>query len=347
MYLIIFFILSILCFVDWTKSPNKIILILLTIFFIIIVGFRGDDVDNDYMQYYNSIKYPKSSGIAEVSFKYISNFLYSIFNTTTIVFLFYAVLGMSLKVYNIKKYTNYFWLSFLIYFCTFFILQEMNAIRAGVACGFMLLSINYWGKKDYIATLLLLLISGFFHYSFLILIPLIFLVQNNKKYLVYYILLIPIAYILYYSIDFSIIATFFSFTYAKEKLSGYDDEINMTNVLSTVFFIKIFLIFILYFYRKILEKKNENFYLFLKLYCIGIFIVIALAKYPAASMRFMDLFIIVELFLIPLICYLFPKKLRFIPITLIVIYSYFYFYLYIDLAKYIKDYYFIFEAKWI
>lgn len=346
MYLFIFFILCILSIVS-RKTPSKHGLRILAIVFIIIVGFRGDDVDNDYIMYYYSIVFPLKSGIAEISYKWIAEFFYNFFGSTILVFLFYAILGVGLKVYCIKKYTTYFWLSFLIYFATFFILQEMNAMRAGVACGFMLLSVQYWAERKYKMTLFLLAVATFFHYSFIVLIPLSLVIKNTSKGLIYYVVLIPLAYLVYYQVDLSQIVTFFTFSYAQDKFKAYSDEANMTNVFSTVFIVKILLVIFLYIYRKKLQNVYPYFYLFLKLYCIGIFVVIALAKFPAASMRFLDLFIVAEIFLVPLIYFLFPPKLKWIPLFLIFLFSYFYFYLYVDLAKYIRDYYLIFYPKWI
>lgn len=347
MYLLIFIFIAICSLLFGNKKPNNLILIAITIFFIFIVGFRGDDVDNDYMMYVDSIKYLQSSGIAEISFKWIALFFYNNFDSIISVFVFYALIGVSLKIYNIQKYSNHFWLSILIYFSTFFILQEMNAIRAGVACGFMMLSLEHWARKDSLKTLMFLGFASFFHYSFFIMIPFALFLTNSEKWVTYYILLIPLAYILYYTLDLTLIGSIFSIQYAQEKFNAYNDESNSTNVFSTVFVIKILLIILLYFFREKNEKINRYFYLFLKLYCVGLFLVITLAKFPAASMRFLDLFVIVELFLIPLLYYWFLPKFRWIPTILIIFYCYFYLYLYVDLAEYIRYYYLIFDAKWI
>ncbi|WP_265129715.1 EpsG family protein [Chryseobacterium oranimense] len=342
-YTIIFIILCVIAFFAGDKKPGKFVIAILFIFFAFFVGFRGDDVDNDYLLYFKSITIKNYSRIAEFSFKLIADFFYNNFGSTVLFFLFYAVLGVWLKLVGMKKYSNYFWLSMVIYFSTFFILQEMNAIRAGVACGFMLLALSPWQQDDKMKTFMFLLIAVFFHYSFVVLLPLIFFVKNDDKKIFIFVSLIPLAYLLYFIIDIKNIFAVLNVTYVQEKSTAYDYNETETKVLSTVFIIKIIFIALSYIFRKKLADNNEGFYLYLKLYCIGLFMVVVLAKLPAASMRFLDIFIIVELFLLPIFVKLFRKEFRWIPKLLIIAYSSFYLYLYMDSAKYVRDYFFIFD----
>lgn len=338
MYLFIFIILSVLSLIFKEKKISNTSLFLLIFTFTAFVGLRGDDVDNDYKNYQFAIEI-NNTGIAEITFKSISHFLYKIFHSSVIVFVLYAILGVGLKFIAFKKYSNYFWLTILIYFSTFFILQEMNAIRAGAASGFVLLGLKPWSEGKKKAALLLIIIAGLFHYSFFVLLPFLFIISNNNKHnnILIYIGLIPIAYILYPFLDIGIVSPYINNPYILGKMSGYLNSFESTDVFSTVFLIKILFILLLYFFRKKLDSY-PYFYLFLKLYCIGIFFVVIFANFPAASMRFMDIFIIVELFLIPLFCNLFPSKFKFIPILLIILYSYFYFYLYVNVGEYIRPY---------
>lgn len=340
LYYIIFALISLF---SVRKKPSNLVFFLLFAFFGILIGFRGEDVDNDYVTYLDAIQYSNSSGIQEISFYWISSFFYKYFDSTVLTFVFYGFLGFGLKLFNLKRYANFFWLSFIIYFTTLFILQEMNAMRAGVGAGFMLLSIKAWSDANVKKTILLILVASFFHYSYLILIPLVFIVSNKDKKIIWYVMLIPLAYILYYAIDFTKILMLFKISYVEDKREGYlEGKELITNVYSTVFIIKIIIIGLLYKYRKHLSVHNDYFYIFFKLYCISIFILVATANLPAASMRFLDIFSIGEIFLIPLFLFLFKPKLRWIPRLGIILYAGFYLYLYVDLAKYIRDYYLIF-----
>lgn len=337
MYLVIFILLSITAILLGDKKPTMVILISLILIISAFVGFRGDDVDNDYQSYVNAIE--QQSYISELSFQFISDFFYSVFHSTLLTFLFYALFGVGLKLIAFKRYSNYFWLTLVLYFSTFFVLQEMNAMRAGVASGFMLLSFKPWSEEKRGKALLFLLLAFLFHYSFIIVIPLLLFVSNKEDKVLYYLFLIPIGYLIYLTIDISAFIPF-QITYLADKFNDYISD-ESTNVLSTVFIVKIIFILFLYIFRSELAEKNKYFYLFLKLYCFGIFMVVIFANLPAASMRFMDVFIIVELFLIPMFCNL--TTFERIPAIAIVIYAYFYFYLYVDVAEYIRPYYTIFN----
>lgn len=344
-YYVIFSFVVVIILINAKSKPSRWVLLFVFIFFFSLIGFRGKDVDNDYRSYLESIEFPRSSMIQEISFSGISGFFYTYLNSTVLTFVFYAFLGFGLKLINLKRYANFFWVSFMIYFSSLFILQEMNAMRAGVGAGFMLLSIKDWSEENWKKTIFLILIASFFHYSYIILLPLIGVVSNNDKHLIRYVMLIPLAYIFYYTIDLSEILMLIKISYIQFKSVNYlDSEEQFTNVFSTVFIVKIFIIYFLLLYRNKLCLYQRYFYIFLKLYCIGFFILIITAKLPAASMRFLDIFTIGELFLIPLFILLFKPEFRWFPIIGCILYSLFYLHLYVDVAKYVRDYNIIYSS---
>ena len=345
MFYIIFVFFAILALIVGKRKINNFNFILLLLFTIFIVGFRGDDVDNDYQSYLGEIYSPSGTtdGINEFSFYYIRDFAMNIFASPLVVFIVYAFLGVSLKLFAIRRISNYFWLSILMYFSTFLILQEFNTIRAGVATGFLLLGIPLWGGDKPYRFLPFLCLSIFFHYSFFILIPVFFLVRNNDRYLKVFVFCIPLFYLLYFiaSHYLSDLLSLINIGFIKDKKDAYSDADYSLNPFATIFLFKISLILIFYFFRKYFQEFNKYFYILLKLYIIGVLFVILFADLlPTVAQRFYEIFVIVEILLFPLFM---DTKFKYFVFPIIVAYSFFFLHLYIEIAEYIRNYQLIFD----
>jgi hypothetical protein len=339
MYLILFTLLAFLSLLVPSHKPGKTSLISIILLVSIFVGIRGGNVDNDYQTYLASIK--TGEGIREFSFYWISNFLMETFHNTVSIFLFYSICSISLKFLAFAKLSNFFWPSLLIYFPTFFILQEMNAIRAGLAAGLLLISIPWWSKGKILPAFLLIIVAIFFHYSFIILVPVLLLVRNTKSNLWVYISLVPLAYILS-PLCFKYLGSVIqhiNLIYLSDKMVDYSRDANSQfgNTISLFYLVKILFLGYFYKYRDLIASENPYFYLLFKLYCIGIFLVVVLnASSPLAAMRIYEIFVIVELFLIPTIIFTFSPRI--IPILVIIGYSSSYYYLHIVKSGFLNTY---------
>lgn len=287
--------------------------ICILLIFVFFVGFRGEYVDNDrstYELYMNNMPYGM-----ERSFVLISYLCYDLLHSSLLVFVVYAFLALFLKFYSIKIFSDFFFLSLLIYYSNVMFLDEMNAIRAGVASGFFLLSVSYWKDDKIVGTVFFLFLACFFHYSYLVFLPLIFMIDNTSKYLFYYILLVPFSYLICKFVPFG------NFLYEISRLDYYIDDGQNMNVYSLIYLMKIPVLFFLYFKRKCIICRNSQFYIFMKLYSVGICISVLLSRIlPVVGWRIFTMFFVLDVFIFPMLLYCFRQK--WIAILFILIYSY-------------------------
>lgn len=99
---------------------------ILMICFILIAGLRGN-IDNDHQNYILLYENQDKNIIkVEPTFYLVSNFIKFLFRDIQYLFLFYAIIGVSLKFYAVKRISEFYFFSILIYFSYYFILQEMT-----------------------------------------------------------------------------------------------------------------------------------------------------------------------------------------------------------------------------
>lgn len=293
------------------------------------------DVDNDYFLYKYFFQYIPESFNAfkenfdnlEISIFLIPNFLkFFFYNQSDIVngsFFTFALIAVSLKIYSINKYSDYFLLSFIFYLSSLFYMHEMTTIRAGVAAGILLLSTNDFEKKNTISFLIKMIFAMLFHYSSALIIICYFIIFKLKKIKYYY-------YGLVISICFAItkinILTLLLIDRLVPKVKIYlelQEKINENKV--NVFNFKIlFSLFILLLlgsqYKKLIEIKYFD--ILFKLHILSIIIFFALS--PTAivfSLRSFELLSIVQVLLAPMILHLFPKKFKYIGVCIVLVFS--------------------------
>ena len=176
---------------------KTIVFICLAIVLITIAAFRGEGVDRDYSNYV-SYFHEQDFLFVEPSFVLISIIIHFIVGPYPIfLFIFFAILGVSLKFIAIKQLTELWFLSLVIYISYFFILQDLTQIRAGVATSFLLLCIKPIKERNWKKFLLFSFLAFSFHYSALLIFPLWFLGgKSGRKWLFFS---IPISYLVYFS----------------------------------------------------------------------------------------------------------------------------------------------------
>lgn len=305
---LIFFMVSFLCILPIKKEFIKWPLILVCLILIYFAAYRDQNSVNDYKIYLNFWNYRDIYGTVETSFVVIRDILkyYFYFDYYSMFFVF-AFLGVSTKFYSISKLSPFAFYSVLIYIGHYFILHELTQIRIGVASGFFLIAIYFRIQKRILLTLIFLGAAIFFHYSTALGIIILFL-KNKKSKLYYY--LIPIGYTLYFlntrlNINISI-------PYIQDKLNAYNEIKNLgmgdeINVYNAVFLFRIGLFYFLMFNEERLYKYYNGSGLLIKIYGLSLFMFLFLANIPAFSFRIQEFFGVVEIVLIPLIIYLFPK----------------------------------------
>lgn len=99
---------------------------------------------------------------------YIANLLFS--DAVRGTFVIYAFIAVFLKLKGINRYSDNFILSLILYISFFYILQEFNTIRSGIATGIFLVSYDDIKRKKLSRFLIKILIATLFHYSSIVLL---------------------------------------------------------------------------------------------------------------------------------------------------------------------------------
>lgn len=165
--------------------------IIFFVFLFFIAGFRPLDIDHDSENYARAIQ----SFIITHNYDFIrtepffylivdvSKFLFN--NVVRGVFILYAFLGVSLKLYAIKKNASFPLLSLIVYFCLYFVLHEMTQIRVGVAAAIFLLAIPDIVNRNWKSYLIKTALATSFHYVAIIMLFIYLINSKNNKQLFY------------------------------------------------------------------------------------------------------------------------------------------------------------------
>lgn len=274
------------------------------IILIVMAGIREVGFDHDSKNYeYFFLHYtdPTASMIMEFTYIIICYICHLFTDDIHLLFFIYAILGVGLKLYGIKKLSPMYFLPLLIYISYYYMLHDMTQIRAGVASGFFLISLKAMTEGRKRKAFALMLCALCFHYSSAILFPVLFL--NNKdlttKHRIGLACIIPFVYVLYF-LNFNII-TSIPIPFISNKVDAYElmrdkgimgDEINVFNHLILV---RIFIyLYCLYFYDAI-YKYNKNLPLLLKVMGLSIASFVLFAGLPILSTRISELLGIVDI----------------------------------------------------
>jgi hypothetical protein len=302
-YFLIFLFLAFFCIINirQKKFISWVIIVLLAL----IAGFSGSiskDHDN-YIAAYDQVV----SGIyiTDISFVLITRIIDLLFHNSRFMFLTYAILGVVLKIAGIKRLTELWFYSILVYFSLFYFLHEMTQIRAGVAAAFVLLSIPYIQERNLFKFLICAGIAIFFHFSAFALLPFYFL--KNEKVELWYYFLIPIGYILYFAnANMALVAKIINVDIITLRYSQIKGMIAQPiNIFNVVMISRYLFSAILLWKWKYLKEKNQYAVLLIKFYILSCFLFIALADVPVVAFRVSELIAIVEIIVIPFLIYLF------------------------------------------
>lgn len=309
------FLLSLLLLIFPTRirNINKITSFVIVVVLVLYAGLREGKKFNDYALYvlaWNRLTYADNQ--IEISFIFIRNLLRDNLGLTSIsIFVFYAFFGVVTKAVAIKKISNFFYLSILVYISHFFILHELTQIRAGVAAGLVLLAIIPLYSRNLKLFLILMFIGTLFHYSAVIILPLWFLRANSKVKFLYF--LVPVGFVLYF-VGFNFIQNI-PIPYIQKKLDAYQElsrqgvaGYDTINVFNIVFLVKIALFYFIMMKRDEISRHNKYFYLLLRIEAISLAALPALALIPAIAYRVHEFLGIVEIVLFPLMVYAFRIK---------------------------------------
>ncbi|WP_051220136.1 EpsG family protein [Prevotella sp. AGR2160] len=310
-------IVAVLFLLEDYLGPYKLpIYLVLVLIFILVAGFKDMDSVNDAYNYefiFEHYDDPILAKGVEFSYLWISKIFYHWFHDVRSIFLFYAILGVSLKFIAFRKLSPIIFLPVLFYLSNYYLLHDLTQIRAAVASGFFLFSIYYLDRDKKIA-FLLILCALFFHYSSAALIPLLVLKNSNiegrKRYL--WASIIPIGYILYF-LHLNLLS-FIPIPYLANKIEAYQSLAekgivgNEINVFNLVFLVRILIFYFNLYFLDTIKIFNQRTPLLLKIDAFSLFSFPALATIPAIAFRITELLGIVEILLMSNILYTIKQR---------------------------------------
>ena len=325
----------ILCYLeDYIKRYRFLLYILMGFVMVLIAGLREIGLDPDSENYEYSFQHYYLSSemcMVEPSFTLISAVLNVFTDNVHLLFLVYAFLGVTIKLYAFKKNLQCIFVPLMLYISFYFVLHEMTQIRAGVVSALFLLAVYYIAKKEKRKALLLIIVGSFFHYSSLALLPtLMFGNKNfNRKENIMIALLIPLSYLIYFGGISMLLNT--DIPLIGNKLAIYQQAMEkgkMTvniNVFDPVHLVSVMLFYYTLYFRKTITAFNENYNVVIKIVALGLFLHTSLAFLPVLALRISQLYCIVNIFLFSGIVYTFKQK--WMGITILVLLSIFQMYL--------------------
>lgn len=265
------------------------------------------DYDVYEEMYVSVVNSGQVSFLVEPSFSVISLFVDRVFGQPVFLFLIYAALGVWLKFSAIKTLSKLWFLSLVLYFSTFFLLQEMVQIRAGIATGLILLSIKPLYERKLRPFLLIMIFAVLFHYSAIAALPLWFL-PRQRRYHWFLWGIVPLGCILYLA-NVNLLNFVFPFPAIQARLQNSVDQqaagvFDSVSVFGVAQIMRMALYYLLLCYHSRLVACNRYATLLLYIYAIGLFVIPAFGMVPVISVRLGDLFIAVEIILIPMLYYI-------------------------------------------
>jgi hypothetical protein len=320
----IFIVLSLLAVLDFVNSRYKnVIYFSLGILLFCIAAFRLPYIDRDYSNYIRNFNMNLVIGqsLVEPSFIIISGVVHKfLFGKPVFLFTIYAFLGVATKLIAIKKLSNHFFLSLVVYFSYSFILHEMTQIRAGVSLGFILLAIDPLYRRKAVSFFLFATLASFFHYSAILIYFLWFLKGDRINVTVYAGLVIGSYFIyLFTSLVLTDLVSFLPQGEVLEKASRYENETGRgLNVFNAWQLLRCALCFFFLYYIDLLQDSNKYAILFVKMYVFAAVTFVLLGTNPTIATRIGDLFSIIDIVLLPCLFSVFkPRAAGFISVVII------------------------------
>jgi hypothetical protein len=312
-YFLIFLLIALLSLYRNDRT-EKIFYVGVSLLLFLMAGFRGN-IDIDYQGYVTLFN--KASNLTSIriepTFLIISYIAKHLFNNVLFLFLIYALIGVSLNFYAIKKLTDFCLLSVLVYFSNFYLLHEMTQIRVGVASALILLSIKPLLEKKLIPFLIIIAIAFTFHYSAILALPLYFL-DGRKINVTLFVLIIPVSYLFYFlNIHLTSLIELIPIPEVSVKFLQYKNLALLNNaykgnVFNILQLARCLFVYFLLWKWEILQQNNKYSILLIKIYIIAISILVLLSDIPGLGARASELLMPVEILLIPFLIYIFKQK---------------------------------------
>jgi hypothetical protein len=275
------------------------------------VGFRDGDRVMDYGSYVDM--YEQQRVIVEPTLTLISMFVKKFMGDNVVwLFVIYAAIAVPLKMKAIRQLTPLVFLSLTIYLSETFILHELTQIRAGVAAGFLLVSIKPLYERRGWRFCGLIACAVLFHVSALPAFLLWFLNSGRiNKWL--WVSLIGAGYVLaIMHFDIFRLITQIPIPYIQNKATAYILFDRMqgetVDIFRLYFLAKLGITLYLLWRAGAIAPHNRYVYLLLKIMLISNFSLLLFSTNVAGGIRFSEFFGAVHIVLFPMIYYTVRQK---------------------------------------
>lgn len=180
MYYILPFFLFLLSFSYFKQfRPNQLVclLVYILIFVLFTVGtLRGKGIGSDYFSYYYIYRDRED---IELGFSFLMDLVKFAGGSFTVFLGIVFCFSFSLKLFVFKKMSLFPLLSLMIYLGFWFLVYDMNGIRQGLALGFTGLATYFAWKKHSSKYWISCIIAILFHYTSIVFLPFIFLINRR------------------------------------------------------------------------------------------------------------------------------------------------------------------------
>lgn len=315
--LAIFAMLIFLSFVeDYLGKYKWFAFLTIGVVLMVYAGVRPVGFDRDSPNYETMFMHPdsRSSEISvEPFFLWICNVCSLLMQDVRIILVLFAIVGVTLKMYAIKKLTPMFFLPLVIYFGNFYFLHEITQIRAGVAAAIFLISVYYMSEGRKLVAFGVIAVACMFHYSALSLFPLLFLDNKpmcrvKKKMMAS---IVPMCFLLYF-LNLDLLTTI-PIPYVTDKVEGYKaasefGAVAKNSILNPFPLIKMAVFLFLLYFADTVERYVPSIHLLIKILGCSLVVYFAFSSITIISIRISELYGIVELVAYPCIAYIIRPK---------------------------------------
>lgn len=344
----------------FNERSQRLLYIVCGFLLLLVVLLRNHEVSRDYLIYERLyILAPDLSILKQSFFKYYSecsselshsilcSFLKATGNSDItnlwIVFTLYAILGVSAKLYGIKRLSNLEFYSLFIYSCNLFLLHEMTQIRAGLAIGIIFIALAELRDNNKKKFCLWIFLASFFHFSSLLVLVVLFFYKYRANPIFWSVAFGVSMFIYFAHVDLFNILKIIPSEYFQFKLELYlkEQEKNPieVNFFNVAFLIQNLIIIVCFYYQKEIEKINPSVNILLNMACLSSCSYLFFTQIPAFSVRVSEVFNCVLIILIPLLTRAFKPKALAEAVVLII--GFCIFYIYVFHSGIVQDYKFI------
>lgn len=303
------FLLILCCFIAYSvycfwKKDFKHIPVLLFIGLILVAGLRKD-YGFDYANYFvnwneiNTISdvlhssFDKGYTLLVLCFKQLHLGFYSF-----LLFIAFVSIGLKYKVIN--KLSPLPFLSFFIYYLLFFIINDMEQIRHGLAIAICLYALIYVIEKKPVKYLFCCLGACLLHSSAILFLPLFLFRKvnlNTKKILIFLATSLVISQVNFMAVLRWINDMLLHNIRIQEKIALYQDQA-VESIFSITFLLRIFILFLYYIVVYRSYSNNVKNRVMLNGYFYGITIFLIFNSIPILAIRSSAIFRCFELIMV-------------------------------------------------